>query len=199
MAIRPNSTLSLGRRGLIAAAGIAFFLVRIGGGTASFWLYDRSYDRELAALQHIPAGARVASFVGRRCENPWTSNRLEHLPGLLVVRREAFSNDQWAMAGAQLLTVKKQGAEGFREDPSQIVVPEGCAGTMWRTTNQALRDFPRNAFDYVWLISPPAYDEERVAKLHPIWRSGQSVLYRVPHANEVQEAAQPSLESRKQI
>ena len=77
--------------------------VRTGGTTVSMWLYDRAYDRELAALDHVPHGARLVSFVGRDCVEPWAMTRLLHLPGLALVRKHAFSNDQWTMAGAQLL------------------------------------------------------------------------------------------------
>src|SRR3546814_13430794 len=94
---------------------------RLGGTTASFWLYDRSYDRNLAALDHVPRAARVVSFVGRTCPEYWKTSRLEHLPALAIVRRHAFSNDQWTMAGAQLLSVDYADGGRFVRDPSQIV------------------------------------------------------------------------------
>ena len=105
----------------MAIAGLAFLLVRTGGTTASMSLYDRSYDRELAALDHVPHGARLVSFVGRRCIEPWAMSRLLHLPGLAIVRRHAFSNDQWTMAGAQLLDVRYKPGWPFIRDPTQIV------------------------------------------------------------------------------
>jgi hypothetical protein len=39
--------------------------------------------------------------------------------------------------------------------------------------------FPRDMFDHVWLISPPPYDPALTAGLQPVWRSGNSVLFRV--------------------
>jgi hypothetical protein len=170
-----------GRRlvGLLGVAGLAFFLVRTGGTTVSMWLYDRAYDRELAALDHVPRGAPMVSFVGRHCVEPWAMNRLLHLPGLAIVRREAFSNDQWFMAGAQLLRVRYRAGWPFVGDPTQIVTHRRCRGEAWRTMNEALATFPRDAFDYVWLISPPPYDQALTEGLQPIWRSGRSVLYRV--------------------
>ena len=85
---------------------LAFVLVRTAGTTISMWLYDRSYDRELAALDHVPHGARLVSFVGRPCVEPWAMSRLLHLPAMAIVRRHAFSNDQWVLPGAQLLDVR---------------------------------------------------------------------------------------------
>lgn len=163
----------------LAIAGLAFVLVRTAGTTASAALYDRSYDRELAALDRVPHGARLVSFVGRRCKEPWAMSRLLHLPGLAIVRRHAFSNDQWTMEGAQLLDVRFRDGWPFVRDPSQIVTANYCRGEVWMTMDQALAFFPRDAFDYVWLIAPPAYDPALTQGLTPIWRDGRSILYRV--------------------
>jgi hypothetical protein len=166
----------------LGIAGFAFFLIRTGGTTASMWLYDQSYDRELAALEHVPLGARMVSFVGRHCREPWAMNRRLHLPGLAIVRRHAFSNDQWAMAGAQLIRVRYMDGWPFVRDATQIVTQRRCWGEVWRPIDLALGILPRDAFDYVWLISPPAYDPALTKGLRPVWRSGTSVLYRVERA-----------------
>ena len=131
----------------MALAGLAFVLVRTGGTAASMALYDESYDRELAALERVPHGARLVSLVGRRCTEPWAMSRLLHLPGLAIVRRHAFSNDQWTMAGAQLLDVRYKPGWPYIRDPSQIVTRQRCSGEIWRTLNGALAGFPRDAFD----------------------------------------------------
>ena len=165
----------------------------------SMWLYDRAYDRELAALDHVPHGARLVSFVGRDCVEPWAMTRLLHLPGLAIVRRHAFSNDQWTMAGAQLLQVRYKPGWPLhpRSDPGRHPRPLPRARSGGRSS-QALAFFPRDAFDYVWLISPPPYDAgaDRGA-CSPIWRSGSSVLYRVdgsqPAAAQGPSMTAPSL------
>ena len=179
VAIRPRPATSLRFLRAIAAAGLVFLLVRLGGNTLSFYLYDRAYDRELAALEHVPEGARLVSFVGHRCRVTWAMSRLEHLPAMALVRRRAFSNDQWALAGAQLLRVDYPAAQGFERDPSQLVTLWPCGGEFWRPVHTALATFPREAFDYVWLIQPPPHDPRLAAGLQPVWRSGRSVLYRV--------------------
>ena len=163
----------------VALVGLTFTLVRMGGTTASFWLYDQSYERELDALEHVPRGARLVSFVRLDCEENWYRSRLEHLPGLALVRREAFSNDQWTMAGAQLLSVRYPAGGWFVRDPTQIVTLTKCPGELWLPVNEALWRIPRQGFDYIWLIDPPVYDSEFTRGLRPVWRSGTSVLYRV--------------------
>ncbi|MFN3724951.1 MAG: hypothetical protein ACK4SZ_01465 [Allosphingosinicella sp.] len=167
----------------LAVAGLAFFLVRLGGSAASMYLYDQRYDRELAALDHLPHGARVVSFVGRNCREPWAMSRLLHLPAMATVRRHAFTNDQWTLAGAQLLKVDYPPGGRFVRDPSQVVTPWPCAKEVWRTLNQSLAHFPRAGFDYVWVINPPPYDLRYAVDLRPIWRSGTSVLYMVDHSS----------------
>jgi hypothetical protein len=179
VAIRFKETARPGLQRAIAVAGLAFFLVRTGGSTVSMWLYDQSYDQELAALDHVPHGARMVSFVGRPCVEPWGMSRLLHIPGLAIVRNHAFSNDQWTMAGAQLLHVRYRPGWPFIRDATQVVTAYRCPHEVWRPLNVALEIVPRDAFDYIWLINPPPYDAKLASGLEPIWRSGTSVLYRV--------------------
>ena len=83
------------------------------------------------------------------------------------------------MAGAQLLQVHYWAGWPFIRDATEIVTLRRCRGEVWRTMNQALATFPREAFDYVWLIQPPPYDPRLAEGLQPVWRNGGSVLYRV--------------------
>lgn len=179
VAIRFPEASGLAFARTLAIAGLAFALVRTGATTVSTWLYDQAYDRELAALDHVPRGARMVSFVGRPCVEDWAMTRLLHLPGLAIVRNHAFSNDQWTMAGAQLLTVRYRPGWPFIRDATQIVTARHCPLEYWRSIDEALAVFPRAAFDYVWLIDPPAFDPALADGLTPVWRSGTSVLYRV--------------------
>lgn len=179
VAIRFAPSVSRRWVGAVGIAGMAFFLVRTTGTTASTWLYDQRYDRELAALDHVPHGARMVSFIGRRCTERWAMTRLLHLPGMAIVRREAFSNDQWTLAGAQLLQVRYRPGWPFIRDASQVTTYWRCRNEVWRTIDVALETFPRHGFDYVWLIDPPRYDPALTKGLTPIWRNGTSVLYRV--------------------
>lgn len=187
LAIRFQPSFRDGTLRWIALASFAFFLVRIGATTASLWMYDRSYERELPALNHVPEGARLASFTGTNCRQPWAMSRLEHLSGLAIVRRRAFSNDQWSMAGAQLLTVLHPEGGRFARDPSQMVTPLQCRGEYWLSMDNTLRRLPRQAFDYIWLIQPPRHDPALTEGLDPIWRNGSSVLYRISDRSPPQE------------
>lgn len=181
-----------GRAGAVfAALGLLFAGARLAGNTVSFWMYDRSYDRVLAAVDHIPRGARVVSFVGVKCRKDWAQTRLEHLPAMALVRRDAFSNDQWSMSGAQLLTSRYPAPnDWFSLDPSQQVLGRPCRGERWLTLDQSLATFPRDKFSHVWLINPPRPDPALLRGLQPVWQNSASVLYRVaePSPIAVQEA-----------
>ncbi|RYE02149.1 MAG: hypothetical protein EOP61_09300 [Sphingomonadales bacterium] len=189
VAIRPKPGLSIRGAATVAMLGMAFFTVRIAATTWSFFLYDRSYDRELKALEHLPEGSRLLSLVGETCYNEWRMTRLQHLPGLALERTLSYTNDQWSMAGGQLLTVRYQSdrprgdiRRRFVHDPSQIVTDVQCPREYWRPAAFMLANFPRDIFDYVWVIRPPAYDRRLEQGLIPVWRSGTSSLFKVDHS-----------------
>ncbi len=181
IAIRPTSVVSFRTINFVALLGLAFVLVRTGGTTISYYLFDQRYDRELKALDHVPIGARLITFVGENCRNDWMMTRLEHMPGLALERREAYTNDQWSMAGAQLLTTRYVAARPFAHDPSQIVTDVQCPREWWRPIDRSLAKFPRPAFDYVWLINPPPFDPKYAKDLTLIWSDGTSKLFKVQH------------------
>ena len=144
-------------------------------------MFDQTYKREFAAIDKLPPRARLLTFIGYSCRNTWTMSRLEHAPGLAMVRKMAFANDQWSMPGGQLLTTRYAAAGRFAHDPSHIVTHYRCPRQWWRPIGLAMFKFPRGAYDYLWLIDPPRYDRRLTAGLTPIWRSGRSVLFKVDH------------------
>ncbi len=188
IAIRTRPDTSTRFAGRLAAAGLVFYLMRIAATTASFFLYGQSIDRVTGALPHLPRGARVVSFVGAPCGMTWATNRMEHVPALGIVRRDAFSNDQWNMAGAQLLRAHIGPRRWFNSDPSQIVTAGKCRGEWWKSVDWSLANFPRDTFDYVWLLDPPAYNPYWTRGLTPVWRDGTSVLYRVDDRTQPQSS-----------
>jgi len=162
----------------LAIAALLFFGVRTVGTVWSFGLFDESFRRELAALDHVPEGARVLGLVGKHCETVWPSRRLDHLPSMVIVRRHGFANDQWQAAGAQLLSVTYKRAGAFGADPSQFVVESRCERIERMAFPRAIATFPRGAFDYVWAIYQPK-EKADLSGLTPVWRGEYSVLYRV--------------------
>jgi hypothetical protein len=178
IAIRPLPAANGRVMSVLAMAGLAFFVARIGGNTLSFYATSRMQNRALVALDHVPIGARLVSFVGSTCAMPWGLNRNWHLPAIAMVRRQAYSNDQWDMAGAQLMRPMKGDAGYFRSDPSQVVIAGRCRNK-WRSLDWSLATLPRGAFDYIWLIEPPVFDAGGLRGTTRIWSDGKNALYRI--------------------
>jgi hypothetical protein len=182
LAVRPAPEAD--RRGIatVAAIGLAFLLVRTSATTASLGLYSQAFDRELAAVPHIRPGSRVVALIGAKCGAEWQMRRLEHLSGLAIARQRVFANDQWREPGAQWVQPDYPQAGRYASDPSQIVRLTPCRHSRtWRRLDDDLREVPREAFDYLWLIDPPAYDPALLGDVTPVWREGHSALFRIGH------------------
>ena len=93
-------------------------------------------------------------------------------------RRDGFANDQWVIEGVNLLDLKYTKAGYFAADPSQLVRPNHCLDPLHRMIDQSLSTLPRDDFDYVWLIDPPAYNPDTVADMKLVWRGPGSMLYK---------------------
>ena len=172
-------------RGL-AMAGLLLFFVRIAGTTASLAIAADAQKVRLRALEHVPPGSRLVHLVGIGCNDQWELPRNSHLGAMAIVRRHAFSNDQWAIEGANLLSVKFREARHFAADPSQIVRAPDCAGLRNWTANQALKKLPPDVFDYAWLIDVPTPDPALTKDWQLVWRGPGSLLYRLPRHQEAQ-------------
>ncbi|WP_326524915.1 hypothetical protein [Sphingomonas sp.] len=155
----------------VAMLGLALLVSRTGATAASLVLAGERQDRELAALAHVPEGARIALFVSPECAEPWRMARLDHIGGLATARRRAFVNDQWPDIGASLLTVRYPAAHPFEADPSQLLPCDGGAALTRR-----LAMLPRDAFDYLWLVNLPDRPAPRPGQ---VWGAGNSALYRL--------------------
>ena len=165
---------------VIAVLGLGFYMLRIAATTASFAIAANDQQAKLAALDHVPMGARVAALVGDPCGFNWPLPRNSHLGAMVIVRRQGFANDQWVMEGLNLLDLRYGPAGDFAADPSQRVRRQGCSVGPLKSINRALRTIPRQAFDYVWLIDPPPFDPSLTKDMQPVWRGPGSILYRLP-------------------
>jgi hypothetical protein len=175
LSIRPSADASLAKTLSIVAAG--FVAIRVAAATASLLLASAVFERELAALPHIPRGAAVFAAVRHECTGDWDDRRYDHLPSVAILRRDAFTNDQWVMPGQQLLTIRPTGAAPWDRDPSQLVSDHVCSAAATDLFT-VVRTIPRRRYDYLWTIGfPPG----RVAypDFVPVWRSDRSALYRV--------------------
>ena len=165
----------------IAALALIIFGARVYQSTDRFIAFSTWQEKQLAALDHVEPQSRVFALVDLPCLSLWESPRLEHLGAMAIVRREAFVNGQWTMPGAQLLSIKYAPAKGYAEDPTQVMRPRRCRAPTARSIESSIALFPRQAFDYLWLINTsqdhwPANDPT----LKMVWNGGKrGVLYRI--------------------
>ena len=183
LAIRFREETDIPMARVLAVIGLTLVVVRMGGTAWSMALAAREQEAKLEALDHVPEGAAVVSLVGRECRRVWELPRDSHLPGMIIARRQGFSNDQWQIDGTNLMKVIYYDAGVFRKDPSQMVFPEWCGGQrkqkrLW-SVNNALKAIPRDKFDYLWMVDVPAYNPELTRGMTPVWQGPGSMLYRL--------------------
>ncbi len=163
----------------IAAGAAAVFAIRIAVTTIGFQGYDADYRRHLEALGHVNRGSKIAVLLEFPCEVSWRRPRLDHLDSLAIVRRDAFTNGQWDVPGAQLLTPLGAVRTRFNADPSQLVRRPDCPRDLRPQLAYKIAILPRDRFDYVWVIGFAPVSLPRYAGLTPLFADDRTVLYRI--------------------
>ena len=180
----------------LAVAAVGFMLVRFAGTTISMAMAWNRQVIQLKALDHVKRGSRVAVLVWDRCER-WSLRRSDHLGAIATVRKEAYTNDHWPMAGSTLMTVRYPAAGWFQRDPSQIVRDPGCRHEGW-SVRAALYNLPHDAFDYLWLIDMRPIPREWIDGWQPIWAAKGSILLKnVPLSEDGEERRLKTLRTVK--
>lgn len=164
---------------LLPAALLAMFVSRIVVGAVGFAEYDRAFSSHLAGLETIPRGSRVATFVRFPCDVPWRRPRLEHMDGMAIVRRDAFTNGQWDTTGAEL--VKPLAARGTRynADPSELLGLNQCRDDLRPLLTETIGELPRDRFDYVWVLDFAPASLPSYLGLEAVYADDRSIIYRI--------------------
>ncbi|MFA5963418.1 MAG: hypothetical protein WC804_05325 [Sphingomonas sp.] len=162
--------------GHLAALAASFFVLRLATSTVALALFAQGQAAALAGIDAIPQGAAVLVLVDEPAADNWNNPRLAHIAGLAVARRRLFTNEQWALAGQQLVTPLHPTAAPYDRDPSQLVYPATVKGGT--DFDSAIATFDRGTFGYVWTIGfPPG--RARAADLAPLSSDGRTTIYRV--------------------
>jgi hypothetical protein len=172
----PSRTLMSG----VAVVACLLFASRMGVTTLTWNRKNTQMQQHLTALEFIPRGARILALVPLRCTQlTWdTQYQYKHLSDMSIVRRDAFVNTLWRMPGAQSLTLKYNLDTRYHSDPSQYVAEDGCANLAPNITH-ALRDFPRDRFDFVWMLDLAGSTRIMPKDLHLLYRDPQTALYKI--------------------
>ena len=159
---------------VVAIGSVALAAIRIGLVGAGFLVESREQTAVLPALDLIERGARVAVAVSYQCAR-WAPHRSDHLGSLAIVRREAFSNDQWYLPGSIAVEIHYPAAGEYAHDPVQLLDKGGCVpGAL----DQWMRGLPAAAFDYVWLLGTAPMPTAQLARWRPIYVAPGGALYR---------------------
>jgi hypothetical protein len=175
--MRHPSGHGLGR--VLMTLGLSFFLARTAATAYNFESHDVMLRRELGALDKMPDGARVASFITYSCRSQWRLDRRTHLPSIALARRHIYTNDQFIMDGAQLIQIRYKGGFPFDRDPTQLIKSDKCDRPDLLTFAQSMAKLPREGFDFIWVIGAPEDTRVDYSGLSPVWRNGTSILYRI--------------------
>lgn len=176
LAIRPREAGGAPAR-LMRGAGLGFFAMRIATSTIALALYAQANHAALGALRHIPTGSSVLTLVKQPHLDSWDAPRFAHLDGLVIARRRAFTNGQWALSGQQLIEPLHPAAAPYDRDPSQLIYPPGSK-EVFTDVDETIARFDRGTYDYVWTLGFPK-GRPHARDLVPIWSEGPSTLYRV--------------------
>lgn len=134
-------------------------------------------EADLAALDHVPMGARIA-VLGHSSEcGVWPLGGRSHAASLSIPRRHAFVNTEWDIPGQHLMQPIYNLGRGFNDSKSaELFNPVyGCPGHRVRTF---LRYLPRDRFDYVWIWEADA-PPTALHWLTPLYTGPTSRLYAI--------------------
>ena len=187
LALQDWSGVERAKRRWVAIAGAVLLTVRLGATTAGFIAYDRSFESELAALEHVRPGSRVLNFTSVGCKlGDWRAHRLEHLSNLATPLRQAWVNSHWVIDGVNSIQVRYRPDERFYRDASEIVHPARCVDAATpldkrsrRTIDEAVREAPVARVDYLWLVATRLPADYAGPALDKLWSNGTSELYAV--------------------
>lgn len=159
-------------------AGWAFVALRLILTLVSYALFGQQVRDEGAAIARIPRGSSVLVLVNRPCKRAWALSRMDHFGSMALVRRDAFVNDQWTVAGSHMVQVRAPNTAPFDRDPSQFAYDGPCAKQIFPQFDDVIARFDRRGFDHVWTIGFPS-GRAHAGDLQPIWHNASSALYRV--------------------
>ncbi len=150
------------RETAVAVIGIILFGARITEISTGWRQRGAAAVADLAALDSVPRGARIALVIGPDACEDFALHSLAHLPSLAIVRREAFVNTQWDLPGPQLLRPLWSPTEAQCSTDRPLVA--------------RLAAVPRQRFDYVWVLGAAAAPQPWLSRVHA---GPRMQLYRV--------------------
>jgi hypothetical protein len=153
------------RERIIAAMGLALFLVRLTSVTWAWAERSPMLEQRLSMLDAVPRGGRLGYVYvpPANCEF-WMLQPDEKLASYAVTRREAFVNTLFMLDKARLVTIRDPNFQDRWTSDSQRV-SNPCPGTQQNvpTLARSLEAMRRDRFDAIWVSGVPQRELPRVA------------------------------------
>lgn len=177
LAVRPSSREA---GWVVAILATAVLLLRVGTIAWSGRLAATQIEERLAVTAKVESGSRVLILQSKpRSSNRWSLHRGSMIGGLLIADRGVFANSLWSLGETGLLEHRADAPDGFDTDPSHLVRLDDSGPPRYRTYEEALADFPRDEFDYLWLIDVPVDVAARDPALVQEARADHAALFRI--------------------
>jgi hypothetical protein len=135
----------------------------------AWWRNSQETAQLLAALDHVPLGARVASAVTVD-SGGWHLNSFEHVGAYATVRRDALVNAHFALPKVHMLSLSGPGPH-FRDPSQRLFVPAGQPVDLAHFA-------PAVGADYLWYVGQQPVSQLPAGAV-PVFRTRHSLLARL--------------------
>ena len=163
---------------LVAALALALFGLRLTEISMGWVRRGAAMEAELAALVHVPRGARIAALSTEGHCDSFVLRGYEHLASYAITRRDAFVNTQWDDPGSQIVRPVYNLGHGFN-DRLSVLVSRPRRWCFGETLETRLATLPRDRFDFVWMFG----EQAQRPWLALVFEGPQGRLYRIVKAN----------------
>lgn len=172
-----------GRRilSIIAGGAVILFAMRIGV-TAYVWRgTDRAFDAHLALLEQIPRDAHVFGLKVEPCPKSWyRAGRINHLHQYVTIRKGGYINGLFQDSGWNQVQLRHKSTGPFDFNMGPTIRDAACPPAYGGQTFQSsIAQFPRDRYDYLWLMSKAPLPEFDASGLKLIGSNGNDRLYTV--------------------
>lgn len=167
---------------ILTIGGASLFLLRVGETSYGWHVRGTELEADLAALDQVPMGARIAVLSHSSECGTWPLAGRNHAPSLAIVRRHAFVTTEWDIPGQHLMQPIYNAVYGFNDSRTvDLFNPMyGCPGFRVR---RYLKYVPRDRFDYIWMWEVEAPPEAR-QWLNLVYAGPSSRLYAIAKSGE---------------
>ncbi len=181
VSIKTPGHISLKILTFAGGAFLTYAFVRVLVITLAWQKIATATQSHLKALDMVPIGSRILSFQIKNCSDAlWEVDyQYNHLADFSIVRKNAFVNSQWAVRSAlPAKPIYNQDTE-FGANPSHYLWEGNCAPKGGKSLKNVLPTFPRDRFDFVWLIRSDLRKTPIPRDLELVFQDFETELYRI--------------------